>query len=192
MFVYLQHYCKQEMTRLLSVTFQFTFTAFVHLLCCWLPLLMALVNNAAFNWLNQYRIPLIIIQLVVLAWSFYDVYGRPNHAHSRAEKGTLWAIVCLTIFLNTVPHRYFQREESRLAQAQMERYASTRVAEFKFSKKIKSPQELNNTLQLVEGVVPSQIEIENQKLSVRYRSGKTSKPVILAILRQQGYAVEAL
>jgi len=178
------------MSRILSVAFQFAFTTFVHLLCCWLPLLVAFFNGAALNWLLAYRTPLIIIQILVLGWSFYDVYGKNGHAHRRAEKIVLWVIACLTILLNTIPHNFFQAEESRLAQAQVERYKSTRVAEFEFKRKIASPHQLDSTLQAVSGIVPSQIAINNRTLRVRYRLEKTSKPVILAILRQKGYAVE--
>ena len=179
------------MSRALSLTFQFTFTAFVHLLCCWLPLAMILLNGAAIGWLSQYRTPLIVIQLLVLAWSFYDVYGKTNHAHNRFEKSALWVVVCFTIVLNLIPHRYFQPEKSRLAQAQVERYSSTRVAEFQLKTKIDSPQELNNTLQSLEGVVLSQTEIDNRTLKIRYRLGETSKPVILAALRRKGFVVSS-
>ena len=150
---------------------------------------MVLLNGAAIGWINQYRTPLIIIQLLVLAWSFYDLYGKTNHAHSRFEKRALWVVVCFTVVLNLVPHRYFQAEESRLAQAQVARYSSTRVAEFQLKKKIDSPQKLNNTLQSLEGVVLSQTEIDNYTLKIRYRLGETSKPVILAALRRKGFVV---
>ena len=177
------------MSRAFSLTFQFTFTAFVHLLCCWLPLAMVLLNGVAIGWINEYRTPLIVIQLLVLAWSFYDVYYKTNHAHSRFEKRALWVVVCFTVGLNLVPHHYFQAEKSRLAQAQVERYASTRVAEFQLKKKISSPQQLNNTLQSLEGVILSQTKIDNRTLKIRYRLGETSKPVILAALRQQGFVI---
>ena len=178
-----------DMSRTLSLTFQITFTAFVHLLCCWLPLAMILLNGAAIGWVSQYRTSLIVIQLLALAWSFYDVYGQTNHAHSRFEKIALWVVVCFTVLLNLVPHRYFQPEKSRLAQAQVERYVSTRVVEFRLKEKIDSVQKLNNTLQSLEGVVLSQTKIDNHTLKIRYRLGETSKPTILAALRQQGFVV---
>lgn len=178
------------MSRIVSIAFQFTFTTFVHLLCCWLPLLAAIFNGVALGWLVQYRTPLIIIQMLVLGWSFYDIYGKTGNAHRQSEKVVLWIITGFTILLNIVPHNFFQAEESRLAQAQVERYRSTRVAEFEFEQKIVSPSKLNSTLQSVAGVVPSQIDINDRTLRVRYRLEKTSKPAILAVLRQNGYALE--
>ena len=95
--------------------------------------------------------------------------------------------VAITIVLNIITNRYFQDEDSRLAQAQFERIRSTRVAQFELQEPPKSVEKLSNTLQSVEGVVPSQIKLKAEVVSVRYYLGKTSEETILATLRKQGY-----
>ncbi|MCA0230907.1 MAG: heavy-metal-associated domain-containing protein [Bacteroidetes bacterium] len=177
------------MSRIISVTLNVGLTGLVHLLCCWLPLVVVLFNGASIAWLAEYRAPLMVLQLSVLAWSFYDLYLRSSHVASLFEKRVFWAAVALTVVLNIIPHRYFQAEDSRLAQAQFERIRSTRVAQFELQKPPKSVEKLSTTLQSVEGVVPSQIKLNDEVVSVRYYLGKTSEQTILAALRQQGYEV---
>lgn len=162
-------------------------TGLVHLLCCWLPLVVVLFNGASIAWVAEYRTPLMVLQLGVLAWSFYDLYLRSSHVASLFEKRVFWSAVALTVVLNVVPHRFFQAEDSQLAQAQFERIRSTRVAQFELQKPPRSVEKLNNTLQSVDGVVPSQIKLDAEVISVRYYLGKTSEQTILAALRKQGY-----
>ncbi|WP_428654271.1 heavy-metal-associated domain-containing protein [Runella sp.] len=180
------------MTRIISITLNVGLTGLVHLLCCWLPLLVVLFNGASIAWLAEYRIPLIALQLGALAWSFYDLYLRHSHEAALFEKKVFWVAVGLTVVLNLIPHRYFQAEEGRLAQAQMERIRSTRVAQFELKTPLTSVEKLNNTLQSVEGVVPSQIKLNDEVVSVRYYLGKTSDEAILATLRKQGYQVSMI
>lgn len=175
------------MSRIISVTLNVGLTGLVHLLCCWLPLVVVLFNGASVAWLVEYRAPLMVLQLSVLAWSFYDLYLRSSHVASDFEKRVFWTAVALTIVLNIIPHRYFQAEDSRLAQAQFERIRSTRVVQFELQEPPKSVEKLSNTLQSVEGVVPSQIKLKAEVVSVRYYLGKTSEETILATLRRQGY-----
>lgn len=180
------------MAKIISVTLNVGLTGLVHLLCCWLPLFVVLFNGASITWLAEYRTPLIVLQLGVLAWSFYDLYLRSSHQSSIFEKRVFWVAVGLTIALNLIPHRYFQAEDSQLAQAQFERIRSTRVAQFELQKPLQSVEKLNNTLQSVEGVVPSQIKLEDEVVSVRFYSAKTSEKTILATLRKQGYDVSMI
>lgn len=180
------------MAKIISVTLNVGLTGLVHLLCCWLPLFVVLFNGASISWLAEYRTPLIILQLAVLVWSFYDLYFRHGHHATLFEKRVLWVAVGLTIALNLIPHRYFQAEDSQLAQAQFERIRSTRVAQFEFQKPLQSVEKLNSTLQSVEGVVPSQIKLNDEVVSVRFYSGKTSEKTILATLRKQGYEVSMI
>lgn len=180
------------MAKAISITLNIGLTGLVHLLCCWLPLMVVLFNGASITWLAEYQTPLIILQLGVLAWSFYDLYLRPSHQASRLEKSVFWIAIALTVVLNLIPHRYFQAEESRLAQAQFERIRDTRVAQFELDRPVKSVQELNDMLQSVEGVIPSQIEVEKRVISVRYRVGQTSENDILTVLRKGGYQVSML
>ncbi len=180
------------MARIISVTLNVGLTGLVHLLCCWLPLFVVLFNGASIGWLAEYRTPLIVLQLGVLAWSFYDLYLRSSHQASTFEKRVFWVAVALTIALNLVPHTYFQAEDSRLAQAQFERIRNTRVAQFELQKPLKSVEKLNNTLQSVQGVVPSQIKLDDEVVSVRYYLGKTSEKTILAALRKKGYEVSMI
>jgi TM2 domain-containing membrane protein YozV len=182
---------QNTMARAISITLNLGLTGLIHLLCCWLPLLLVMFNSASLGWLAEYRNPLIVLQLAVLGWSFYDLYLRPSHHASRLEKGVFWTAVVLTIALNLIPHRYFQAEESRLAQAQFERIRGTRIAQFELNKPVKSVEKLNTLLQSVEGVVPSQIEIQKDGLSVRYHLNKTSEEAILTALRNNGYDVAA-
>ena len=180
------------MSKIISITLNVGLTGLVHLLCCWLPLLVVLFNGASIAWVAEYRTPLIVMQLAALAWSFYDLYFRPSHHASLFEKRVFWTAVALTLVLNLIPHRYFQAEESRLAQEQLERIRATRVAQFELQKPLKSVEKLNNTLQAMEGVVPSQIKLNDEVVSVRYYSGRTSEETILATLRKQGYQVSMI
>jgi len=175
------------MSRIISITLNVGLTGLVHLLCCWLPLVVVLFNGASIAWVAEYRTPLMVLQLGVLAWSFYDLYLRSSHVASLFEKRVFWSAVALTVVLNVVPHRFFQAEDSQLAQAQFERIRSTRVAQFELQKPPRSVEKLNNTLQSVDGVVPSQIKLDAEVISVRYYLGKTSEQTILAALRKQGY-----
>ncbi|MFN8348042.1 MAG: hypothetical protein U0X91_23785 [Spirosomataceae bacterium] len=177
------------MAKIISVTLNVGLTGLVHLLCCWLPLLVVFFNGASVAWLAEYRTPLIMLQLGVLAWSFYDLYLRPAHRATAFEKRILWVAVGLTVVLNLIPHRYFQAEDSQLAQAQFERIRNTRVAQFELQRPVKSVEKLNSALLAVEGIVPSQIKMDNEVVSVRYYLGKTSEKTILATLRKQGYEV---
>ncbi|AXE19530.1 hypothetical protein DR864_18195 [Runella rosea] len=180
------------MARIISITLNVGLTGLVHLLCCWVPLVVVLFNGASIGWLAEYRTPLIALQLAALVWSFYDLYLRPSHQAGLFEKRVFWAAVGLTVVLNLIPHRYFQAEEGQLAQAQFERIRSTRVAQFELKTPLKSVEKLNNTLQSVEGVVPSQIKLNDEVVSVRYYAGKTSDEAILATLRKQGYQVSMI
>jgi copper chaperone CopZ len=180
------------MAKIITVTLNVGLTGLVHLLCCWLPLFVVLFNGASIGWLAEYRTPLIVLQLAVLAWSFYDLYLRSSHQASLFEKRVFWVAVGLTIALNLIPHSYFQAEDSQLAQAQFERIRSTRVAQFELQKPLKSVEKLNDALQSVDGVVPSQIKLEDAVVSVRYYSEKTSEQTILATLRKQGYEVSMI
>ncbi|MCU0341193.1 MAG: hypothetical protein MUE30_15040 [Spirosomaceae bacterium] len=180
------------MARAISITLNIGLTGLVHLLCCWLPLLVVLFNGASITWLAEYRTPLIIVQLGVLIWSFYDLYLRKSHRASRLEKGVFWVAIGLTITLNLIPHSYFQAEESKLAQAQFELIRGTRVAQFELDRPVKSVEKLNDVLQTVDGVIPSQIEVEKKVLSVRYRVAQTSENSILQTLRKEGYQVSML
>ncbi|MEZ4903132.1 MAG: hypothetical protein R2822_15935 [Spirosomataceae bacterium] len=163
------------MARIISVTLNVGLTGLVHLLCCWLPLVVVLFNGASIAWLAEYRTPLIVLQLGTLVWSFYDLYLRPSHKATLFEKKILWVAILLTLVLNLIPHRYFQAEDSRLAQAQFERIRSTRVAQFELRASLASVEKLNSTLQSVEGVVPSQIKLDDKLVSVRYYAGKPLK-----------------
>jgi hypothetical protein len=177
------------MAKIISVTLNVGLTGLVHLLCCWLPLFVVLFNGASVAWLAEYRTPLILLQIGVLVWSFYDLYLRPAHRATVFEKRILWIALGLTIVLNLIPHRFFQAEDSRLAQAQFERIRTTRVAQFELQKPVKSVEKFNNALLAVDGIVPSQIKLDNEIVSVRYYLGKTSEKTILATLRKQGYEV---
>lgn len=180
------------MAKIISVTLNVGLTGLVHLLCCWLPLFVVLFNGASISWLAEYRTPLIVVQLGVLVWSFYDLYLRPTHQATSFEKGVFLIAVGLTVALNLIPHRYFQAEDSKLAQAQFERIRSTRVAQFKLQKPLPSVEKLNTMLQAVDGIVPSQIKLEDKLVSVRYYAGKTSEEAIVSTLRKQGYQVSML
>jgi len=180
------------MSKIISVTLNVGLTGLVHLLCCWLPLFVVLFNGASISWLAEYRTPLIALQLGVLVWSFYDLYLRPSHRTTLFEKRVFWVAVSLTVVLNILPHRYFQAEDSQLAQAQLERIRSTRVVHFELHKPLDSVEKLNLMLQSVEGVVPSQVKLDDRLVSVRYYTGKTSQEAILSTLRKEGFQVSML
>lgn len=180
------------MSKIISITLNVGLTGLVHLLCCWLPLIVVVFNGVSIGWLAQYQTQLIALQIGVLIWSFYDLYLRASHRSSAFEKKVFWTAVGLTIVLNLIPHRYFQAEESKLAQAQFERIRATRVAQFELQKPPKSVEKLSNTLQSVEGVVPSQIKLTDAGVSVRYYQDKTSEQAILAMLQKEGYQVSKI
>jgi hypothetical protein len=176
------------MARIVSVVVNVTLVGIVHLLCCFLPVLALFLNNFSIGWLVEFRTPLLIIQIVTLAWSFWHVY---RHDHNKAEKTFLWVIATITLLLNVIPHRYLlQTEESQLAVAQVERLRTTRVAEFALQKPMESATKINDALRSVAGVVPSQVQFSSKKLTVRYRLGQTSEQTILTALRQNGVQAE--
>ena len=143
------------------------------------------------EWLLEYKTPLIIIQIGLLCWGFYDMYWRNVHSHSRLQEVFLWIAVFLTIILNTLPHRFFQPERSQLAATQFELVKNTRVVDFKLEESF-SEQKLNELLVKTEGIVPSQIKIESKHLRLRFRTKQTNEKVILALLIQNGFEVKLL
>ncbi|MFN4145585.1 MAG: heavy-metal-associated domain-containing protein [Runella sp.] len=175
--------------RTFSLTLNIGLTGLVHLLCCWLPLLMVLFNTSSVHWLTQYRTPLLMLQVVFLGWSFYDLYLRPTHKVSLVEKSVFWTAVILSVVLSMIPHQFFQTESDKLAQAQFERVKSTRVIKLELEKPVASVEKLNETLAQIEGVVPSQIELNQDVISVRYKLGQTSEEDILNTLRREGFQV---
>ncbi len=176
------------MKQIISSTFNIAFTSAVHLLCCWLPLFAAISGQFSLGWLMAYKTPLILIQLGLLVWGFYDMYWRKTHSHTRLQKISLWAATILTIVLNLLPHRYFQSENSQIAANQFELVKNTRTVKFQLENKIPT-QKLNDFLVTLNGIVPSQIAIEGTQLSVRYRTAQTNEQRILNSLNQNGFVV---
>ncbi len=179
------------MKQILRTSFNVAFASVVHLLCCWLPIIAAMSGRISIQWLLEFKNPLIVIQLGLLTWGFYDMYWRKAHSHSRLQKASLWVAAILTIGLNLMPHRYFQPEKSQLAASQFELIKSTRVADFELEKSF-SEQKLNELLVKTEGIVPSQIKIESKHLSLRFRTNQTNEKTIMALLIQNGFEVKLL
>ena len=180
------------MARAISITLNLGLTGLVHLLCCWLPLVVVVFNGTAITWLAAYRNELIVLQIAVFAWSFYDLFLRKSHQATRLEKTVFGLSIILSLVFYLIPHDYFQPEESRLAQNQFKLVTGTRVAKFELQKPIKSLGQINTSLQAVEGVIPSQIQIKSNIISVRYHLGKTSEATLLEILRREGYQVSMI
>ena len=179
------HPCCKYMKQIISTMLNVAFTSAIHLLCCWLPVVIAIFGQSQLGWLFEYRAVLIALQVVFLCWGFYDMYFRGIHQHTKAQKITLWAAAILALVLNLIPHRFFQPETSQLAAVQLERYKSTRVADFELINDT-SVDKLNTILEKVEGVIPSQTQIQNQKLSVRFKIAQTSEPEIIMSLKNAG------
>lgn len=179
------------MKQFVNSTFNVAFASVVHLLCCWLPIFAAMTGRFSTQWLIEFKNPLIVIQLGILAWGFYDMYWRGAHSHSRLQKGSLWLAAVLTVVLNLMPHRYFQPEKSQLAASQFELVKATRVADFDIKKGF-SVQKLNELLVNTEGVVPSQVKIEDKHLSVRFKVKQTDEKAILALLIENGFDAQPI
>jgi hypothetical protein len=173
------------MKQIISSTLNIALTSAVHLLCCWLPIIVAVFGQSQLGWLFEYKNILIALQVSFLCWGFYDIYFRGAHQHTKAQKITLWVAAVLTLVLNLMPHRILQPETSQLAATQLERYKSTRVADFQLATNI-SNQKITDILGEIEGVIPSQTQIQDQKITIRYKIAQTSEPVIVAALKKQG------
>jgi hypothetical protein len=173
------------MKQIISTTLSVAFTSAIHLLCCWLPIVVAVFGQSQLGWLFEYKNILITLQVAFLCWGFYDMYFRGAHQHTKAQKITLWVAAALTVGLNLMPHRVLQSETSELATIQMERYKSTRVADFELVNAV-SVEKTNAVLEQIKGVIPSQTQIQNQRLTVRYKIAQTSETVIKATLQEKG------
>ncbi len=184
------HRCCKYMKQIISTTLNVALTSAIHLLCCWLPVVIAIFGQSQLGWLFEYRAVLIAMQVAFLCWGFYDMYFRGTHQHTKAQKITLWAAAILALVLNLIPHRVFQPETSQLAAVQLERYRSTRVAEFELGGNI-SDQRINTVLGQIDGVIPSQTQIQNQKLSVRFKIAQTSKKNIRVALQEKGIELKS-
>jgi hypothetical protein len=177
------------MKQIISTTLSVAFTSAIHLLCCWLPIAVAVFGQSQLGWLFEYKNVLITLQIAFLCWGFYDMYFRGAHQHTAAQKITLWAAAALTIVLNLMPHRILQSETSQLATIQMERYKSTRVADFQLVN-VEPTEKINTLVRQIKGVIPSQIQIKNQTLTIRYKIAQTSEPAIAAALTEKGIELE--
>ncbi len=186
--LYLHHCCK-NMKQIISTTLSVAFTSAIHLLCCWLPIVVAVFGQSQLGWLFEYKNGLIVLQVAILCWGFYDMYLRKTHPHTKAQKITLWAAAILALVLNLIPHRIFQPETSQIAATQFERFKSTRVADFQLVNN-ESVEKINTILENVSGVIQSQTQIQNQKLTVRYKIAQTSEATIATALKAKGVEVE--
>ena len=95
-------------------------TVLLHLLCCGLPLLTAVLGFggyvSALGWVSAYRWPLAAMQALLLGWSGYQLYFRHRaSAHLRTEKAFFWGLVVLSASLTALPHEWLKTDEQRLA-----------------------------------------------------------------------------
>lgn len=110
------------MTKVL-LGFQLITASMVHLLCCGLPLLISISGGLGiFIALQAYTPILLGCQLLIFGFTFYQLYKQDKKV-SKIQRIGFWIISLVSIiFYFYPPAHWFQSEETRLKQAQMERF----------------------------------------------------------------------
>ena len=171
-------------------------TTFIHSLCCLLPLLTAFVGfggMGSLNWLLQYQAYIVGFQVILMAWSFYQVYVKHQSAsvaHVRREKVLLWGIAVFSIIAAVLPHSSWLRsEKQQLTAEQIQRVMSTRKISLEVTAPSASSDDVMAAAADLNGVVASQVTYQHRVLTLRYHLKETTKEAIVQQLRAQGFRV---
>ncbi len=110
------------MTKVL-LGFQLVTASFVHLICCGLPLLLSISGGLSiFIALHAYAPLLLCCQLIIFGVTFYQVY-KPAGKASKVQRTGFWFISLVSIvFYFYPPVHWFKSEETRLKEAQIQRF----------------------------------------------------------------------
>jgi len=110
------------MTKVL-LGFQLITASFIHLLCCGLPFLISISGGlGVFIALQVYTPILLGCQVIIFGLTFYQLYKRRNRV-SKIQRISFCVISLVSVvFCFYPPVHWFQSEETRLKQAQMERF----------------------------------------------------------------------
>ncbi|MFN8357330.1 MAG: hypothetical protein U0Y10_22930 [Spirosomataceae bacterium] len=171
-------------------------TTFLHSICCFLPLLTALMGMGGFStslgWLMQYQIYFLVLQVVLLGWAFYRNYRQPHGSlvHVLRERQLLWFVAGISLLAATLPHSgLLKTEQQQLATQQLQRIMNTRQLAFVVNDADYSEVQLRHTLSQIEGVVDSQIVVQNHVVSLRFNHTQTSKLLILNSIKKEGFDI---
>ena len=113
------------MTKVL-IGFQFITSSLVHILCCGLPILLSVGGGlSAFILMRTFTPILLAVQLIVFGLTFYQLY-RPTNRASKSIKNQriiFWLLSLISVVLFIYPPlHWFKSEETKLKQAQIERF----------------------------------------------------------------------
>ena len=113
------------MTKVL-LGFQIITASLIHLLCCGLPLLISLSGGlSVFVALQRFTPVVLGVQLIVFGFTFYQLYKPANRTAKtiKTQRVVFWLISLLSIVLFFYPPaHWFKSEETKLREAQMERF----------------------------------------------------------------------
>lgn len=118
------------MTKVL-LGFQIFTTSLIHLLCCGLPILISLSGGlSVFLALQKFTPVFALIQLLVFCFTFFQLYKPTSRGSKtiRSQRIVFWFISLISIVLFFYPPtHWFKSEETRLKQAQMERFFKHKI-----------------------------------------------------------------
>ena len=113
------------MTKVL-LGFQFGISSLIHLLCCGLPLLVGVGGSLSiFIAFQPFKPVLFGVQLIFFGLTFYQLYKslkKPSKSITQ-QRIAFWIVSSISFALFIYPPaHWFKSEETRLKQAQMERF----------------------------------------------------------------------
>lgn len=113
------------MTKVL-LGFQFIASALLHLLCCGLPVLISVSGGlSVFMALQPFTPAFLGTQLIVFGFTFYQLYKPSNELSKsiRQQRMVFWLMSFMSLILFCYPPlHWFKSEETKLKQAQIERF----------------------------------------------------------------------